>query len=187
MNARIRPLTLMVAGLVSIGLLGCDARTESTESATKQANTQSKSTLPDGLFVDTELPDPRGVGELKADTDATGDVVVHGRIGGRVEPFVPGVAMFLLADAEMKTCDELHEDKCPTPWDYCCEPRDSLKAKIATVQIIGDDGKPLRIELAGEHGLEPSAHVTIAGEVAQRDGGSLVINARKIHVHDKKG
>ena len=103
-------------------------------------------------------------------------------------PFVNGAAVFLLADASMKSCDELHGDGCRTPWDYCCEPRESLAAKIATIQIIDADGRPLRMSLTGRHGLAPLAEITVLGEIAQRsDSGTLVINARKIHVKAREG
>ena len=143
--------------------------------------------LPAGLFVN-EAPGPtRSVAEVKADSKLAGEVVVQGRIGGRKEPFVEGVAIFLLADASMKSCDELHGDACKTPWDYCCEPRESLKAKTATIQIVGPDGKPLRVGLKGHDRLTPLVKLTIAGEIAQREGGTLVINARKIHVKTSEG
>lgn len=168
-------LTILVSG-------GCkkDAEKEAREPTAKPSAT---ATLPEGLFLDEEPDGARGVGEVKADEDATGEVVVFGRVGGRKDPFVDGSAMFLLADAEMKSCDELHGDACKTPWDYCCEPRDSLLAKTATVQVVGEDGKPLRVNLSGHHGLEPLKHVVIAGKVSQRgEGGSLVINAAGIYV-----
>jgi hypothetical protein len=128
------------------------------------------------------------VAELKADNTETGEVILHGRIGGRAEPFVKGAAVFLLADTSMKACNELHGDACKTPWDYCCEPRESLASKILTIQIVGPDGRPLRLGLRGMHGLEPLTRLTIAGEIADRaDGGVLIVNARKIHVAEEQG
>ena len=176
-------VALAAAGMIS----GCGGESNATKPADAKSAPAAAATLPAGLFVEEDLPAGRSVGELKADANATGEVVVHGRIGGRVEPFVNGAAVFLLADANMATCNESHEEACPTPWDYCCEPRDSLMGNVATIQIVDANGKPLRLDLAGQHGLSPLAELTIVGDVAQRDGGALVINARKIHVKPNAG
>jgi len=179
--------TLMALALAGMGIMGCEQKSEQAASRSPNANQPTAAALPANLFVQS-LPDgARSVAEIKADADATGEVLVRGRIGGRVEPFVDGAAVFLLADASMKSCDELHGDSCLTPWDYCCEPRESLVAKTATVQVVGADGKPLRRSLKGQHGLAPLASITVAGEIAQRDGsGILVINAHRIHVKPGK-
>jgi len=182
MNLRI--LAGVVAGLA---MAGCGPDEEQAKPGGTGAVRTPVAALPAGLFVDQAPPGSRGVAEIKADAGATGEIVVHGRIGGRVRPFVDGAAVFLLADTGMKTCADLHGDACKTPWDYCCEPRDSLAARTATVQIVDAEGQPLRIDLDGRHGMSPLAEVTVAGEVAHRDGGSLVINARKIHVKRLEG
>jgi hypothetical protein len=136
------------------------------------------------LFVDAAPDGGRGVGEVKADAEATGDVVIVGRIGGRVEPFVSGAAMFLITDAKLLSCDQMgDDDHCKTPWDYCCEPRDSLLANTATVQVVDEDGKPLALGLKDVSGLKPLVTVTVVGSVAAREeGGTLVVNAKQIYV-----
>jgi len=173
-------MTLM--GLVACCGTGCEQKPQPTVPAADSS--ASAAALPAGLFVDAPPAGARNVAEVKADAEASGEVVIQGRIGGRPEPFVNGAALFLLADSAVKTCDELHGDGCPTPWDYCCEPRESLAAGTATVQVLGADGRPLRVGLNGQHGLSPKATVTLVGDVAPRvDTSTLVINARRIHVH----
>jgi hypothetical protein len=176
--------SVLVLGLV---MTACERKASSKERVREEAASVERITLPPDLFVDQAPAGARGVGALRADASANGRVVLQGRIGGRVEPFVDGAAVFLLADKSMKACNELPGDGCPTPWDYCCEPRDSLAAKTATVQVVDADGKPLRVGLEGRNGLKPAAELTIAGEVAQRESGSLVINARKIYVKPSDG
>ena len=185
MKTRTYGLVLAVA-VGSLVIMGCSGDSGESKADGATSGQRQAATLPSDLFVDQAPPDARSVADLKADTSATGEVVVYGRVGGRVKPFVDHAAVFLLADTSMKSCDQLHGDACTTPWDYCCEPRDSLTAKTATIQILGDDGKPLRVDLNGQAGISPLAELTIAGEIAQRDGGSLVINARKIHVTPRK-
>lgn len=180
--------TITTVAMLALLLTGCQNESAANKDETPQTASGETAALPTDLFTEEAPADARAVGDLKADLDTTGDVVVHGRIGGRVEPFLDNAAVFLLADASMKSCDELHGDSCPTPWDYCCEPRDSLTAKTATVQVVDDAGKPLKLGLKGAHGLEPSAYVTIAGEIAPRAGTeTLVINAKEIYVHTAGG
>lgn len=174
--------SLLITGL-AIGALsfGCNHTQDTPKKNTSPQTTAQQ--LPDNLFVDTPPASPRGVRQLKAADELEGEVVVFGRIGGRVNPYVHNNAVFLLADDAMKDCSELHGDSCPTPWDYCCEPKDSLNASLATIQIVGEDNRPLRIDLSEHDKLKPSTRLTIAGEVASHEPGSnLVINARKIHV-----
>ena len=179
--------SMIVPVVVLCGLIvtGCDRDESKSVPSGTTSNQLAAATLPASLFVDDAPSGGRGVAEIKADATATGEVVVEGRIGGRVQPFVEGVAVFLLADTGMKTCSEIHGDSCKTPWDYCCEPRASLAAKTATIQIVDAAGKPLRLDLSGKQGLSPLARLTVAGEIASRDGGTLVINARTIHVAEK--
>jgi len=167
---------------------GCDrkpAEPPGTPAATPPSAASpgaAHSLLPDTLFVTVEPTAAREVGEVKADAAAEGAVVLRGRIGGRVEPFVKDRAIFMLADYRMPTCRDKHGDGCPTPWDYCCEPKDELLAKTATIQIVGPDGQPLKLGLQGQHGLEPMAEIVVSGRVASRDGGTLLINAERIFV-----
>jgi hypothetical protein len=178
---------LLIISLVTAGT-GCKKDQETGgEAAPSNGTAEPSAALPDDLFINEPPEGARSVEELKADADAKGKVVIRGRIGGRREPFVKGAAVFLLADASLKSCDELHGDACKTPWDYCCESPDSLAAKVATVQIVGEDGKPLTTGLKGQPKFAPLSTLTIEGEIANRDGdGTLVINARKIYVEPRK-
>jgi hypothetical protein len=46
-------------------------------------------------------------------------VVLFGRIGGSENPWVEGVAAFTIVDSSIKPCNEIGDDTCPKPWDYC--------------------------------------------------------------------
>src|SRR5690606_29262970 len=119
---------------------------------------------------------------LKEDASAQGEVVVRGRVGGRVEPFVEGAAMFVMTDASLKSCDQIHGDACTTPWDYCCESPETTAANMLTVQIVDESGRPLRESIRGVHGLAPLKEVVVSGEITSRTAGGLVINAKSITV-----
>jgi hypothetical protein len=177
--------TLVITGMLFVwGTQGCDRPEETTPSPAKSTPKAAAAVLPDTLWAKAAPSGARGVAEIKADATATGEVVVKGRLGGRVDPFVQGAAVFLLTDLKVKHCGELHGDACKTPWDYCCEPKESLAASRATIQIVDANGKPFLVNLKGQHGLDPLAILTIAGDVTSRDaGGTIVINARSIYVH----
>lgn len=181
----LKMIVAAMAGVVALAAVsGCgDNGGQKDGGATGQQSGGAQAVLPDDLFVDEAPAGARGVGEVKADADVTGEIVVTGRIGGRPKPFVEGAAVFVIADAKLAACSDRPGDSCPVPWDYCCEPQEERLANMATVRIVGEDGKPLSMSLAGKHGLDPLATVTVVGEIQPRsDTSVLVIDARRIHV-----
>ena len=143
--------------------------------------------IPDAVFV-TEAPkDAKDVAAVKKSAKKGDTVVVKAKIGGRAEPFVKNRAIFMVADRSLKTCDEIPGDTCPRPWDYCCESPESKKANMATVQFVGEDGKPLKVGAQAAGGMEPLRLVVIEGVVSEIDDkGTLVIDARKVFVEPAK-
>jgi len=113
--------------------------------------------LPAGVML-AEAPDAvRPLGEVRPGAQPGDTVVFTARVGGREEPFVENRAMMLVVDPTLESCAELHGDACETPWDYCCEEPDSLLANTASVQFVGEDGKPLPFTLEGVDGIAPLA------------------------------
>ena len=54
---------------------------------------------------------------------------------------------------------------------------------MMTVQIVGVDGKPIKVGAQGAGHLEPLALVVIEGTVAEVDDkGTFIVNATKIFV-----
>ena len=148
-----------------------------------QPTAADASALPQDLFLDKA---PEGAVELAAAKKSVkpGDeIVVRGRIAGQEEPIADNRAILTLLDAAVTTCDELPGDTCPTPWDACCEPRDSLQASTATIQIVDASGRPLKTGLRGINGIEPLKELVVVGTVKDgSDANNLVINATGIHV-----
>ncbi len=135
--------------------------------------------IPASLFVLAEPSGAKDVIPAKKDAKDGESVVIRGRIGGGVDPFVEGRAVFTVADLAMPPCS----DHCPTPWDYCCEPASDRAAKTVTVQVVGADGKPMKVTLKDRSGLVPMAEVVVEGRVAQKSAEQpVVINASKIFV-----
>ena len=139
--------------------------------------------LPAALFAAAAPADARNVSDVR-ETAAEGDtVVIRGRVGGPT-PFVPGRAIMTLADAEkLIACSDRENDPCPDPWDYCCESPDDIAANSVTVQVVGNDGRPLKADLEGAGGIAPLDFVVVTGRVGPRpDPAVLVIDATSIHV-----
>ena len=138
--------------------------------------------LPEGLVVRGE-PSGTHVAACKESAKQGDEVTIVGRIGGSRNPFVSDAAVFTIVDPSLKPCNAKDDDHCRTPWDYCCEDRDSMKRNMATIEIAGDDGAPLALPLRGLQGLDPLATVSVTGIVTERnDQGVLVVRAKRIAV-----
>ena len=175
-------LTLAIAGTVV--LIGCDGGDDAPATpAPAQPTAGSATALPGGLFLDTA---PDGAVELAAlkKTAKPGDeVVVRGRVAGSADPLAPNRAILTLLDSAVKTCEQMPGDSCATPWDACCEPRETLQANTATIQVVDADGKPLKATLRGAGGIDPLKELIVVGKVADAgDKNTLVINATALHV-----
>ncbi len=135
------------------------------------------------LFVTEKPADAKAVAASKKSAKKGDTVVIEAKIGGRADPFVKNRAMFMVADRSLKSCDQIPGDTCAKPWDYCCEPPESKKTNMMTVQIVGADGKPLKVGAQGAGHLEPLALIVIEGTVAEVDDkGTFIVNATKIFV-----
>ncbi len=118
------------------------------------------------------------VAEAKQSAREGDRIVVRGRIGGRREPMTAGVAVFVMIDPAIPHCEI---GKCKIPWDYCCETPESITTNSATVQLVGDNGKPMTIDL-GKYALKPLDEIVVVGTVGPRPTAAVfVINARQIH------
>jgi len=58
-----------------------------------------------------------------------------------------------------------------------------MKASLATVQIVGSDGKPMKVSAEGAGGLKPLSKVTVVGVVREvAKDGAFIIDAQGIYV-----
>lgn len=186
-----RTLVHGLGPILGLGVLlaasGCKDSTTSPRPDKPLANTAAATEgtavdgIPANLWLAAEPAGAKPVAEVKKSATAGQEVVLFGRIGGRKDPFVSGRAMFMLSDRSIPSCAEKHSDGCPTPWDYCCEPKETVLAGTLTVEIVGSDGKPLKTGLSGVHGLEPLADVFVRGKVVGA-GNDLVIDATGVYV-----
>jgi len=138
--------------------------------------------LPTGLFVKEAAAGAVEPAAAKVDAKVGDVVTLRGRIGGGLEPFVSGQAVFTIVGAVLQPCSATEGDTCETPWDYCCDSKEAILANSASVQVANVDGVPLRTELKGRRGLKEITEVVVTGKVASIEGGGLVLNATSIAV-----
>ncbi len=139
----------------------------------------SASSLPSDLFVSQAPPDAVGVGEARKGAQEGKPIVIKGRIGGLAQPIANKYAIFLLVDLGLTPCS----DGCGN--DFCGFDQGRLMANLATVQVVDDAGRPLKVSMSGTNGLKPLVPVVVRGTVAKKDATVLIINARHIFVDGK--
>ncbi len=131
--------------------------------------------LPTGLFLATAPSNAINVGEARKTAQEGKPIVIRGRIGGAAKPIADKYAMFLVTDLSLALC----KDGCA---DFCQFPKEQLMSNIATVQVVDNSGKPLKVSIEGISGLKPLTEVVIQGTVAKRDNNFLIVNAQNIFV-----
>ena len=95
---------------------------------------------------------------------------------------MPGSAVFVVADPILEDCIQ-KGDGCPKPWDYCCEPKERLRANTATVRLVDADGNPLAGSAEGLGGLEPLRTIEVVGVVRETGPeGLFVVDAERLFV-----
>jgi hypothetical protein len=168
-----------------ITLNGCDQGGGDTTASNDVGPTRA--TIPAAFFTTERPTEVADLIQIKP-TAAVGDSVTFlARVGGRVEPFVDGLAIFTVADPSLLSCELMgEEDHCPLPWDYCCEPPNGITAGSATIRLAGNSGDPIAANAEGAGGLEPLKFVVVEGVVNERnDEGLFVIDATQIWVGGK--
>jgi hypothetical protein len=179
-----RKLIFLSAVVAALGLVavGCndESSTTSQSPGPQQQAAAPADAIPAGLILAQAPEKAADVLALKG-AKAGDEVVFHGKVGGRVAPFVDGRAVFQVVDASIQSCADMPDEHCPTPWDYCCEA--DVSKKSASIQVVGPDGKPLRASLKGVGGMKELSDVTIKGTVAKAgEAGPVIVNATGIYV-----
>ncbi|MBL8899270.1 MAG: hypothetical protein JNM84_16660 [Planctomycetes bacterium] len=103
---------------------------------------------------------------------SSGEVVVR----GRVFSIVPGHAAFRLIDQELEYCGQSSatEDRCATPWDYCCIPGETQAEHMLLVEARDAQGNPPADPLADLRLLDL---VVAKGKLERDENGNTTIVA----------
>jgi len=171
---------LTVAAIAASFLSACkdsgdnDPSNDSGSAAAADSATDPKISA---VFVETEPADAVIVSELRKTAKPGDEVTLVGKIAGAMTPFTEGFATAVVSDIALETCDLIPGDECPTPWDACCADPDHIKAVRLTIQVLGDDGRPVAQTLKGINGLKELDPVVVTGTVAEGSNEeNLIVN-----------
>jgi hypothetical protein len=115
------------------------------------------------------------VKEQAKDGDA---VVIVGRLGGGVKPWIDGRAAFLLVDTRiLPSCNE--GEKCDENCPSCAE---AMLSASTMVKFLGDDGKVLPVDARALLGVKEQQTVVVQGFANRDKTGNVSIAAEKIYV-----
>ena len=168
----------VLAGLFLVA--GCSQ--EPTPSTT--ATSEPASAIDGSQFILNEEPSEAAtVIEAREKSEDGEDVVLVGRIGGSVNPWVEGRAAFSIVDQSLKACSDIPGDECKKPWDYCCE-TDKLPASTAFVKFVDDDGRPLKADARELLNLQELQTVVVRGKAKRDEVGNLTVLASSLFVRD---
>ena len=137
------------------------------------------STAPSAEFrLATEPADALEVLDAKEQAKDGAAVIVVGRIGGGIMPWIEGRAAFLLVDTRIQaSCEDGEECKMGCPG---CS-KEMLEASTM-VKFLGEDGKVLPVDARTLLGVKEQETVVIEG-IASRDlAGNVSITGKGIFI-----
>ncbi len=175
--------TWIILTLVAVGLAGCS---QSQEPAPNESDDGSTAAM-DHMLRDEPLDGAVGVAEAHRAAAEGQPITMRGLVGGIAMPLAQERAVVTMIDTSVpKTCGTDPSGHCKTPWDYCCMPMENRKDSMASVQVLGPDGKVLKTSLAGLGGIQPFSEIAVHGTVRSVEPGErLIIDADAIHVISK--
>jgi hypothetical protein len=143
--------------------------------------TSAPSTVDATQYVLSEEPeDAADVIQVRQAAQDGDDIVIVGRIGGRINPWIEGRAAFSIVDSSLKACTDIPGDTCPTPWDYCCE--GNLSTGSALVKFIDNDGQLVKANAQELLGVKELSTVVVQGKAKRDEAGNLTVLANGIYV-----
>ncbi|MFL5340563.1 MAG: hypothetical protein ACJ8F7_10475 [Gemmataceae bacterium] len=163
------------AGLTAILAAGCN------QSASPVASNDGPPVSGEKYLLTAEPAGAKGVSDVRKDATDGDDVVMVGRIGGTAKPWVAGRAAFQVVDPALKSCADSEGDNCPTPWDYCCTPREDLIKAMATVKVVDYAGQTVPADARDLLDLKELQTVVIRGKAKRDSEGNLTVLATGIY------
>lgn len=176
-------VSLILVLMASVFLAGCSDSTGTAESPGVSIADQ----IADRYLLAAE---PEGVLDVIAARETVendDEVVVVGRIGGGLKPFVDTMAAFQIVDNSIIACsDEKGEGEacsCPTPWDYCCH-TDKLPNAMAFIRFEDEQGQVHVVDAKTLFPVKELETVVVKGVAKRDDAGNLTIVADGIYVRN---
>ena len=172
------------SGLALLGLAlvsGCGSQSAKPTTADRPAATLAG----EKYLLTSEPADAKSILQVREESQDGDAVVLVGRIGGDVNPWVEGRAAFSLVDLSAKACSDIPGDNCPTPWDYCCETNKLVKGRVL-IKVVDDAGKPLATDARPLLGVKELDTLVVRGKAQKDAAGNLTILASQIFVRPPK-
>lgn len=166
----------LASALVASLLQGCAGETATdTQTATESSDVDGS------RFLLAAQPDgAQPVLAVRKQAKHDEEVVMVGRIGGSRDPWINGRAAFSIVDPSLKACSDIPGDKCPVPWDYCCE--SNVADSKALVKVVDADGKLVPVDARKLLSVQELETVVVRGKAQRDDEGNLTVLATGIYV-----
>ena len=164
--------------LILAALVGCGAQTPAPPQAAARPVAAAAGAQ---YLLASEPAAAKSILQVREESKHGDEVVLVGRIGGDVNPWVEGRAAFSLVDLSARACSDIPGDTCPTPWDYCCETDKLVKGKTL-IKFVGGDGKPVATDARELLGVKELDTLVVQGTAQRDDSGNLTILASKVFV-----
>lgn len=161
--------------VVVVAVLGC-GKTNPPTAATQDVagKTYQLAAAPTGAM---------GVKAAKEESKDGDEIIIQGRVGGDVSPWIEGQSAFLVVDETLKPCNEKGDDACETPWDYCCD-SDVLPQNKLLVKLVDANGKTLPTDARKLLNIKELQTVVVRGKAKRDDAGNLTVLADGVHVRN---
>lgn len=189
-------MKLLLLSLVTAALISCGGANDNSATATESTSTAPTS-LPNTFFTADRPSDVKDLTEVKKTAKKGDSVTFLARVGGRKNAsFVPTLAMMIVADPSLLSCELMGEEEhCATPEDYCCEDPDLITQGLGTIRFMDEAGDVYPFSVDGDHGLEVLGYVVVEGSVVDiNENGLFIVDAREVWVggkpsygHDRAG
>ena len=165
-------------------LLGCSVETSSTTPSSAEQSAKLAAVDGSKYLLDSEPEGADNVSKVRTAAADDDDVLIVGRIGGSSTPWIEDRAAFTIVDESLKACNDTIGDRCPTPWDYCCETT-KLPTSTAFVKFIDDTGSVVKADAKSMLGIQELSTLVIKGKAKRDEAGNLTILATAVYVKQK--
>ncbi len=162
--------------LMLVATSGCGSGNPSTSTA--GASLQNANSAPSGsrFLLSQEPEGALGVIKVLKVAQDQEPVVVVGRIGGGVDPWVPGLAAFLLLDHSITAgCNDVCPDGCS------CSAHEYTDASTL-IKFCDAAGKPLSVDTRELLGVKEKQIVVVEGQAKRDAAGTVSVIASGIYV-----
>ena len=162
--------------LVCIAVAGCNFSSSNPSNASNLDGSK--------YLLGSEPEGGQDVIEVRKTAQNDDEVVIVGKIGGSVKPWADGQAAFWIVDRSIKSCRDIDEDHCATPWDYCCEPNESLAPAMALVKVVDENGAVVSANAKELLGLKELDTVVARGTAERDMDGNLNVLVTSVYVRN---